>query len=97
VTVQNKDERDSLFADRFFERIGRPRRYRKCSTGEDFGMIEAGNQEDVCPTCEGGIWCERESWRWFIHRQAWLGWRVLFGFRRFVPWWVPTIRKDFPA
>jgi len=83
---------ESLF-DALVNRIGRPRRWRQCPTCLDFGMLEdeRGN-EDTCPTCEGGIWRERESWRWYIHRQAWLGFRVLFFRRR--PSWLPEIHRE---
>ena len=53
---------DLVLADRVVALFGRHRRYLTCRTCNDFGMIEAGNQEDVCPVCEGGIWRERESW-----------------------------------
>ncbi|HZL19867.1 MAG TPA: hypothetical protein VFG23_19185 [Polyangia bacterium] len=76
--------------DRFAAWIGRPRRYLTCSTCADFGMIESGNQEDVCPTCEGGVWRDRESWRWWLHRQPFAGWRVC------TLWWrFPPIYKDW--
>lgn len=71
--------------DRFAVRIGRPRRVLECRTCLDFGMIESGNQEDVCPTCEGGIWRERESWEWWVHRQSWFGFRILFHDGRTLP------------
>lgn len=78
--------------DQIFALAGRPRLFRVCRTCHDIGMIESGNQEDVCPECEGGIWRERESWRWFFHRQSWLGLRIDLLHHR-----VPRITKDRPA
>ena len=70
-----------------------PRRFKECSTCLDFGMVEdSSGREDTCPTCEGGIWRERESWRWFIHRQPWLGFRIDLIYHR-----IPRIRRDWPA
>lgn len=69
-----------------------PRLFKVCRTCNDFGMVEQERQEDVCPTCEGGIWRERESWRWFIHRQPWLGFRIDLAYHR-----LPRIHRDRPA
>ncbi len=84
--------RESLF-DVLAARIARPRKFLRCSTCLDFGMLEEfGGQEDACPTCEGGIWRERESWRWWLGRQSWRGWHLdcRYGV-------VPTIWKETPA
>jgi hypothetical protein len=79
--------------DRLAALIGRPRRLLVCRTCRDFGMVEDfDGREDVCPTCEGGIWRDPEPWRWYIHRQPWLGFRVLFFGR-----WLPTITLDRPV
>ena len=69
------------------------RQFLKCFTCEDFGMVEdAQGREDACPTCEGGIYRELESWRWFFHRQTWRGWRIDLIYHR-----LPRIYRDFPA
>ena len=80
--------------DRDIETVRRVRKrdFLVCPTCLDIGMIEHGNQEDVCPTCEGGIFRERESWRWFIHRQAWFGFRIDLIYHR-----LPRIYRERSA
>lgn len=69
-----------------------PRRFRECATCHDFGMLETiSGDEDVCPTCEGGIWRERESWRSFFARL-----RLPLGLR-FKVWRWPFFYRDFRA
>jgi hypothetical protein len=69
-----------------------PRRYRWCRTCLDIGMLEdSDGREDVCPTCEGGIWRERESWRAYFIRL-----RLPFGLR-FKVWRWPFVYRDFKA
>lgn len=88
-------DRDAALADRLAELIGRPRRWLRCATCLDFGMLEdSQGNEDVCPTCEGGIWRERETWRWWIHRQPWFGFRVLFFGGG---WWPSMVTRDRPV
>lgn len=62
-----------------------------CAICHDFGMLEDGQgNEDVCPTCEGGIWRERISWRAYVSRL-----RLPFGLR--IAWLVgwPRIYRDW--
>ncbi len=79
-------------ADGIAERLGKPRRWRECGTCHDIGMVENDRCEDVCPECEGGVWRDRESWRWWLHRQPFFGWRICTTHIR-----LPPIYRDFPA
>ena len=70
-----------------------PRPLKRCETCRDFGMLEdSRGHEDVCPTCEGGIWRERISWEWYFRRlELPLGLRIGFSGRRPYLYWSSPV------
>ncbi len=70
-----------------------PRPFAHCATCGDGGMVETSyGAEDACPTCEGGVWRERVTWRAWLSRL-----RLPFGLR--VRGWsrIPTLYRDWEA